>query len=67
MNSQEEQRQLDQVVERLAKKYSSVPADHVVDAVNTAYSRFDGSRIRDFVPLFVERIAHESLSTLVSQ
>lgn len=67
MDSQEEQRHLDQVVERLAKKHSAVPADQLVDAVNVAYARFDGSRIRDFIPLFVERIAHQNLSTLFGQ
>lgn len=51
----EEQRQIDQVVDRLTESFPYVP-DHVIsEAVDNAHHRFDGARIREFVPLFVER------------
>lgn len=51
----EEQRQIDQVVDRLTEWFPYVP-DHVItETVDSAHRRFDGARIRDFVPLFVER------------
>ncbi|WP_420855106.1 three-helix bundle dimerization domain-containing protein [Rhodococcus koreensis] len=33
---------------------------------NTAYHRFDGCRIRDFVPLLVERAASRSLDAAIA-
>jgi hypothetical protein len=51
----EEQRQIDQVVDRLTELFPYVP-DHVIsETVDSAHHRFDGARIREFVPLFVER------------
>lgn len=55
----EEQRQIDQVVDRLTELFPYVP-DHVIsDTVDSAHHRFDGARIREFVPLFVERQCRE--------
>lgn len=55
----EEQRQIDQVVDRLTELFPYVP-DHVIsDTVDSAHHRFDGARIREFVPLFVERKCRE--------
>ncbi len=56
-----------QVVERLAARHSEVPQKTVIAVVSDAHARFEGSRIRDFVPLFVERKATQALATLVSQ
>ena len=51
----EEQRQIADVVDRLAEEFPYVP-DHVItETVDAAYRRFDAARIREFVPLFVER------------
>jgi hypothetical protein len=51
----DEQRQIDQVVSRLTELFPYVP-DHVItETVDSTYHRFDGARIREFVPLFVER------------
>lgn len=53
------------VVDRLTARYPEVPADTVQTVVRRAVDRFDGSRIRDFVPLFVERLSRQELSTIV--
>ena len=51
-----------QVIERLTSKYTDVPPDRVSAAVQQAHAQFDQSRIRDFVPLFVERRARAALA-----
>lgn len=55
---------IDQVVDRLAQKYPSVPSEKVADVVNDCYARFEGRPIRDYVPLFVERGARTQLTQL---
>jgi hypothetical protein len=51
----DERRQIDQVVSRLTESFPYVP-DHVIsETVDSTYHRFDDARIREFVPLFVER------------
>lgn len=51
----EEQRQIAQLVDRLTEAFPYMP-DHVItETVDAAHSRFEGARIREFVPLFVER------------
>ncbi len=52
------------VERRLAEKYSAVPMDQVAAVVRHAYSQFQGSRVRDFIPLLVQRRADEDLEEL---
>jgi hypothetical protein len=52
------------VERRLTKKYTALPHDHVVAVVQNAYARFQSSRVRDFIPLLVERRADEDLEEL---
>lgn len=59
-----EQRQLDEVIERLTRCYPEVPPETVTDVVNELHTRFAGARVRDFVPLFVERRANTALEEL---
>ncbi|MBP2208148.1 hypothetical protein JOJ86_005874 [Rhodococcus percolatus] len=61
MTTDEEIRQVGHVVERLVRKHPEVAREAIAAAVHDAHSHFDGCRIRDFVPLFVERRAHEQL------
>jgi hypothetical protein len=42
--------------------YAELPADHVSAAVYGAHARFEGCRIREFVPLLVERRARQELA-----
>lgn len=65
MTNDEEDRMIAQTRTRLTTKYPSVPAETVARAVASAHAHFAGHRIRDFVPLLVERMAKEKLSTLV--
>lgn len=61
-----EQALIDQVERRLAEKYSALAPDHVAAAVEHAYARFEDSRVRDFIPLLVERSAREILVMLMA-
>lgn len=53
---------IDQVVERLAERFPGVPSQRVADVVYGCHSRFDGRPIRDYIPLFVERVARAQLA-----
>ncbi|MCW0191403.1 MAG: hypothetical protein OJJ55_08865 [Rhodococcus sp.] len=66
MTNDEEDRLIAQTRARLTAKYPAVSADVVAEAVASAHAHFVGHRIRDFVPLLVERMANESLSALVA-
>ena len=61
---QEERVLIGDVERRLAKKYTALPHDHVTAVVQHAYARFRSSRVRDFIPLLVERRADEELEEL---
>jgi hypothetical protein len=58
---QEERAQIEAVEHRLAQKYSEVPHDRVAAVVQRVYARFTQSKVRDYVPLLVERRAREEL------
>jgi len=51
----EEQRQIAHVVDRLTEAFPYVPDHIITETVDAAHRRFDQARIREFVPLFVER------------
>ncbi|MCW2730767.1 MAG: Uncharacterized protein JWR13_1583 [Mycobacterium sp.] len=51
-----------QVEERLTSKYADLPPDRVSMAIQQAHARFEQSKIRDFVPLLVERRARAELT-----
>ncbi|GAA3721681.1 three-helix bundle dimerization domain-containing protein [Gordonia hankookensis] len=57
----DERKQITEVRTRLTAAYAGVPPDDVAAAVDDAYRRFDGTRVRDFVPLLVERRANQEL------
>jgi hypothetical protein len=57
---------LRQVTQRLHERFPQVPATTVEATVALQYHRFDDSRIRDFVPIFVERNAREELMAQAS-
>ena len=49
---------------RLAEKYSALPVDHVAAVVRHAYAQLQSSRVRDFIPLLVQRRADGELEEL---
>ncbi len=46
---------IEHVVERLTQRYPAVEPETVMTVVHRFHAVFDGSPLRDFVPLFVER------------
>lgn len=60
----DEQAQLAEVIERLTASHPSLPPATVAEVVGELHARFNGARIREFVPLFVERNAHRALGEL---
>jgi hypothetical protein len=56
-----EQVALTELHTRLTSKYSDVLPDRVSSVIDSAHARFEESRIRDFVPLLVERRARAEL------
>jgi hypothetical protein len=61
---QEERALISGVQRRLAKKHATLPVDHIAAVVQHAYAQFQSSRVRDFLPLLVERRAEEELEEL---
>jgi hypothetical protein len=61
---QEERALISEVERRLAEKYSALPMEHVTTVVRHAYSQFQSSRVRGFIPLLVQRRADEELEEL---
>jgi hypothetical protein len=61
MTPAEEARAVDEVARRLATRFPQISSDTVSRAVKHAHAEFANSRIRDFVPLFVERNARDHL------
>jgi hypothetical protein len=57
-----ERMMIDEIERRLASKYAQLPPDRVAAAIRNAHSQFERSKIRDFVPLLVERLARAELS-----
>ncbi|GAB7070445.1 hypothetical protein H7J06_24730 [Mycobacterium hodleri] len=62
MASLSEQAALDQLVERLSSTYTELPADRIQSAMLSVQARFEDSKIRDFVPLLVERRVRAELA-----
>ena len=52
-----EEQHIDAVRAHLTQRYQFLNTDRVDTAIDTAHHQFDGCRIRDFVPLLVERAA----------
>ena len=67
MTPEDEARAIDDVTRRLATNYPHLDVRAIAAEVRTAHGQFVGSRIRDFVPLFVERAVRDSLAAQPAQ
>ena len=56
----EERQQIDMVIDRIAAS-RELPRERVADVVDKVYRELEQNRIRDFVPLLVERRALRDL------
>jgi len=64
MDRSDEDRAIGEVIDRLAKQFPGVSAEHVAQVVGESRPEFEDVPIRDFVPLFVERGAKARLRGL---
>ncbi|MFC0449466.1 three-helix bundle dimerization domain-containing protein [Rhodococcus jostii] len=62
MTGDDELLQVEQVIERLITRYPSVASADVELTVRTVHKRLAECRIRDFVPLLVEKAARRDLA-----
>jgi hypothetical protein len=65
-NAEAEQKEILRVIERLKKQFPEVQVEEIERAVHGRYTSFEGSPIRDFVPILVERASRQSLSDSLS-
>ena len=59
-----EQRQLDEVIERLTARFPAVSRTTVSEVVHDLHATFAGAPLREYVALFVERRASAALGEL---
>lgn len=62
MTGDEELLHVERVITRLISRYPAVPPPEIENRVRTIHQRFAGCRIRDFVPLLVEKAARQAIS-----
>jgi hypothetical protein len=58
----DEQKLLEEIADRLTRRHVDVSPEVVKSVVGSAYADFDAVRIRDFVPVLVERRAAATLT-----
>jgi hypothetical protein len=54
---------LDHLVERLSGQFPELARDDILRALHGQYAEYENSRVRDFVPVPVERAARRQLGT----
>ncbi|MFL0565423.1 three-helix bundle dimerization domain-containing protein [Microbacterium sp. 179-I 1D1 NHS] len=52
---------MEEIVQRLSERFPDTPAPEITQAVSDARRRFDRAKIRDFVPVLIEREARARL------
>lgn len=56
-----ERQAIDDLVDRLRRRFPDAPADLVAEIIARAHKEFDEAKIRDFVPVLVEHAAVNQL------
>jgi hypothetical protein len=59
--TEDERRAVDDITARLAAQFSQTSRERISAVVDEAHHELDGTPIRDFVPILVERQARERL------
>jgi hypothetical protein len=62
MTRDEELKAIGKVVDRLVERFPSVPRSNIEEAVREEHGALENGRVRDFVPVLVERAAKARLS-----
>ncbi|MET0713268.1 MAG: hypothetical protein ABWY57_00005 [Mycetocola sp.] len=61
MSELDESQAIDQVIDRLVEHFPSLDRDHIADVVEDEHRQLDAGRVRDFVPVLVEKAAKKRL------
>lgn len=61
MESAEEEHAVEEVIDRLVRRFPDIPREHVVTVVRETHLELEGNPIRDFVPVLVEHTARKRL------
>jgi hypothetical protein len=61
MSELDETQAIDQVIDRLAQRFPSLEREHIEDVVQDEHGQLDEGRVRDFVPVLVEKAAKRRL------
>jgi hypothetical protein len=67
MRLEDEVRAVDKVADLLIDRFDQVPAETVAVVVKDVHARFTASRIRDFIPILVERGARDQLTSYIRE
>jgi hypothetical protein len=62
LRARKEQAALDQIADRMAAQFPELSGEEIARAIQGRYQEFDGSAIRDFVPVLVERSVRDQLA-----
>jgi hypothetical protein len=65
MATKSEQQAFVEIEGRLTAKFATIPSTQVAATIGSAREQFADSKIRDFVPLLVERRAEQALERLL--
>ena len=57
-----EEAALQQLIDRLIAQFPEVPIETITRAVHGEYGGYDGSAVRDFVPILVERTVRDGIT-----
>ncbi|SIT83452.1 three-helix bundle dimerization domain-containing protein [Microbacterium sp. RU33B] len=57
----DEDRAVAEIAERLQERFPDKPAAEIVAAIDEARASFDGAKVRDFVPVLIEKEAKAHL------
>ncbi|BAH55947.1 MULTISPECIES: three-helix bundle dimerization domain-containing protein [Rhodococcus] len=66
MTNDEELLHIERVIDRLDTRYPDIARESIEEVVRSAHAHFVNGKVRDFVPLLVERAARERIQGLVS-
>ncbi|WP_199190298.1 three-helix bundle dimerization domain-containing protein [Cryobacterium sp. N22] len=61
MSELDETQAIDQVIDRLSQRFPSLEREHIADVVQVEHGQLDEGRVRDFVPVLVEKAAKRRL------
>ncbi len=63
MTTTDEIHAIDQISDRLRSRFPDATPDRIEKVVHDVHHQYDGSPIRDFIPVLVEREAADALQT----